>query len=100
MPTSPPKFEACAESVTFGEYSFVVQLSEGRTLSVPYVWFSRLADATARQCAMYELTTSAHRVAVDLLPRKSGQFFAPDAGAHKERQQRAIAFAFERIDIR
>jgi hypothetical protein len=48
--------EARAESVTFETDSFIVQLNDGRALSVPYAWFPRLADATAEQRAEYKLT--------------------------------------------
>lgn len=33
----------------------IVSLSDGRVLSVPLVWFPRLAGATAAQLAEYEL---------------------------------------------
>jgi hypothetical protein len=55
FPASRPKFEARAQSVSFGADSFVVQLTDGRTLSVPYAYFARLADATPEQRAVYEL---------------------------------------------
>lgn len=48
--------EARAENVTFDAGSFIVQLNDGRVLSVPYARFPRLADATAEQRAEYKLT--------------------------------------------
>jgi len=44
-----------AVHVTFSEDSFTVQLSDGRALSVPYVYSARLAEATPEQRADYEL---------------------------------------------
>jgi hypothetical protein len=38
--------EALAESVTATEDSLVVELSDGRTITVPLAWFPRLAHAT------------------------------------------------------
>jgi hypothetical protein len=44
-----------AVSVRCTEDELVVSLSDGRVLSVPLVWFPRLARATPAQLAEYEL---------------------------------------------
>lgn len=44
---SPP--EARARSVEFIPDAFVVQLADGRSLTVPLEWFPRLRDATPEQ---------------------------------------------------
>lgn len=38
-----------AETVRFSEDALIVQLSDGRELSVPLEWFPRLRDATPEQ---------------------------------------------------
>lgn len=45
-----------ALSVTFDDDTFSVELSDGRTLRVPLVWFPRLLHATAEQRSRYELS--------------------------------------------
>lgn len=45
-----------AVSVLCESERFVVELSDGRALSVPYAWFPRLADANAEQRAQCEIT--------------------------------------------
>ena len=47
--------EPRALRVTFAKHSFTVHLSDGRALSVPYAYSARLAEATAKQRAEYEL---------------------------------------------
>ncbi len=44
-----------AVSVAFETDSFVVQLNDGRAVSIPYAWFPRLAEASVSQRAEYEL---------------------------------------------
>jgi hypothetical protein len=44
-----------AENVRFTEDDMVVALVDGRTVSVPLVWFPRLASATREQLENYEL---------------------------------------------
>jgi hypothetical protein len=44
-----------AVNVTFEANSFTVHLNDGRSLSVPYVYSSRLAEATPEQRADYRL---------------------------------------------
>ena len=44
-----------AQNVTFTENDLVVTLVDGRTVSVPLVWFSRLAKATREQLQNYEI---------------------------------------------
>ncbi|MEY2977747.1 MAG: DUF2442 domain-containing protein [Prochlorotrichaceae cyanobacterium] len=44
-----------AQEVTFTDDDLVVTLVDGRKLSVPIVWFSRLANATREQLENYEI---------------------------------------------
>lgn len=46
-----------ALNVTFDDDTFSVELSDGRTIRVPLVWFPRLLHATAEQRAQYELSS-------------------------------------------
>ena len=45
-----------ARSFAFDDDTFSVELSDGRTLRVPLVWFPRLLHATLEQCSCYELS--------------------------------------------
>ncbi|MGH9619691.1 MAG: DUF2442 domain-containing protein [Bryobacteraceae bacterium] len=47
--------EPLAVTVKTDESSLTVELSDGRTISVPLVWFPRLFDASAEDRAEYEL---------------------------------------------
>jgi hypothetical protein len=50
MPTSAVEIHVPnAESVTVNEDALTVELSDGRTLSVPLVWFPRLLHATPEE---------------------------------------------------
>jgi hypothetical protein len=55
MSTSPVRVEPLAVSVTFGTDTFTAHLNDGRSISVPYVYSPRLAEATPAQRADYEL---------------------------------------------
>ena len=44
------------ECVRFDADSFSVDLADGRTISVPLVWFPRLLHATPEQRAAFELS--------------------------------------------
>ena len=55
MSTLPNSPGVLATKVTFEANSFTVHLSDGRALSVPYVYSSRLAEATPEQRADYRL---------------------------------------------
>jgi len=46
---------ATAVDVRFAESSLVVDLSDGRTISVPVSWYPRLSGATAAQRADWRL---------------------------------------------
>lgn len=48
MNTSAVELEPRAHSARCTDDELVVQLADGRTLSVPLIWFPRLAAATAR----------------------------------------------------
>ncbi|MGH9640616.1 MAG: DUF2442 domain-containing protein [Bryobacteraceae bacterium] len=69
MSTSPgSRPRPLAVSVTFDAHSFTVHLSDGRALSVPYVYSARLAEATPQQRADYRLIgrgDGIHRPQVD-----------------------------------
>lgn len=45
-----------AVDVTFDEHSFHVQLSDGRSLSVPLAYFPRLLNATPEQLGQFEIS--------------------------------------------
>ncbi len=45
-------------AVEFGPDTLVVQLQDGRSLSVPLEWFPRLRDATPRQRQRWDLLGS------------------------------------------
>lgn len=51
MTTSPEPM-----AVRFDEYSFWVDLDDGRTLGIPLAWFPRLLHATPEQRAAVELS--------------------------------------------
>ena len=45
-----------ALNVTFDADTFAVELSDGRTLRVPLVWFPRLLHATSQQRSQFEIS--------------------------------------------
>jgi hypothetical protein len=55
MSTLVEKAEALAVEVSFSSDALSVTLSDGRVVSVPLVWFPRLADATTRARSDWEL---------------------------------------------
>ena len=55
MSTLVDKTEALVVEVSFSNDALSVRLSDGRVVSVPLVWFSRLADATPRERSDWEL---------------------------------------------
>jgi len=57
MSTSPVKFveEPLALNVRTDEFSLIVELTDGRVISVPLIWFPRLFDASPEERAEYEL---------------------------------------------
>ena len=56
MSTSALEVMPRASRVRCTEFELVVAFDDGRTLSVPLVWFPRLLDATAEQRANWRLT--------------------------------------------
>jgi hypothetical protein len=50
---SPPNARACG--VEFLSDAFVVQLEDGRSLTVPLEWFPRLRDGSPQERARWEL---------------------------------------------
>ena len=55
MSTLTQKTEALAVEVSFSMDALSVTLTDGRVVSVPLVWFPRLADASPRQRSDWEL---------------------------------------------
>jgi hypothetical protein len=55
MSISVEKAEALAVDVSCSKDELSVTLSDGRVVSVPLVWFPRLADATPRERSDWEL---------------------------------------------
>ncbi len=55
MSTSAVKKYPLAEHVEFTEDDLIVSLVDGRTVTVPLVWFPRLSDATKEQLEHYEI---------------------------------------------
>ena len=46
---------ALAKDVTFDEYTMSVFLMDGRTISVPLIWFPTLYEATPQERQQYEI---------------------------------------------
>lgn len=55
MPTSVEHSESLAVEVSCSDHSLTVVLDDGRTVSVPLVWFPRLLNATPQQRNKWEL---------------------------------------------
>lgn len=55
MSTLAVETHALAEQVEFTEHDMVVSLVDGRNLTIPLVWFPRLANASASQLQNYEI---------------------------------------------
>lgn len=55
MTTSPPAHDPRAQSVSVSDDELVVHLRDGRTLSVPLVWFPRLSRASAQERGNHRL---------------------------------------------
>lgn len=55
MNTRAVEVSPLAQTVRFTDHELIVSLVDGRTLTVPSVWFPRLADATPAQLRQYEL---------------------------------------------
>jgi hypothetical protein len=51
-----PLKDVSAVDVRCDENNLIVDLSDGRTISVPLSWFPRLLDATPEQRNQYELS--------------------------------------------
>jgi hypothetical protein len=61
MPTSAVEIHVPnAESVAITEDALTVELSDGRTLSVPLVWFPRLLHATPEERAHWRFIGTGH----------------------------------------
>lgn len=55
MSTSAPKTDERVEAVHFTRDALVVDLMDGRSISVPLSWYPRLLKATAKQRASWEV---------------------------------------------
>lgn len=55
MSTLAVETHALATKVEFTEHEMVVSLVDGRKITIPLVWFPRLANATKDQLENYEL---------------------------------------------
>lgn len=55
MSTLAVETHALATKVEFTEHDMVVSLVDGRKITIPLVWFPRLANATKDQLENYEL---------------------------------------------
>ena len=55
MSTSPHEFRALARTVEVTDDELTVGLADGRTITVPLVWFPRLAQASAEARNKWEL---------------------------------------------
>ncbi len=55
MSTLVLEHECLAQKVIFTEDSFIVYLTDGRSISVPLVWYPRLFNAKKQELENYEL---------------------------------------------
>ncbi|NUO10158.1 MAG: DUF2442 domain-containing protein [Candidatus Brocadia sp.] len=55
MSTLVLEHECLAQKVVFTEDSFIVYLTDGRSISVPLVWYPRLFNAKKQELENYEL---------------------------------------------
>jgi len=55
MSTSAVEIHPLAQNVTFTDSDLVVDLVDGRRISVPLEWFPRLANATREQLENFEI---------------------------------------------
>lgn len=62
MNTSAVAVEPRAQSVALSSGALVVQLKDGRTLSVPLAWFPRLRDATEADRNDFELYADGYAI--------------------------------------
>jgi hypothetical protein len=55
MSTLAPKMDERVEAVYFTRNSLVVDLKDGRSISVPLVWYPKLLKATVKQRSSWEI---------------------------------------------
>ena len=55
MSTRAVEVSPLAQQVGFTDDELIVSLADGRTITVPLVWFPRLAGATSAQLQNYEI---------------------------------------------
>jgi hypothetical protein len=86
-----------ATKVSFDDNSMWVELSDGRTLGVPYAWFPRLLNATSKQRKRVEIGRfGLHWAEIDedisiagLLAGRRDQTLKPPASEPTKRRKRA-----------
>ena len=89
--------DTSATAVRFDDNSMWVELSDGPTLGVPYAWFPRLLNATAKQREAVEIGRfGLHWEDIDedisiagLLGGRRDQTVKPETGAPTKRRKRA-----------
>ncbi len=59
--TSPGK-DPRATAVSIGDEDLIVDLADGRSLSVPLDWFTKLADASPAQLEKFEIVGSGREI--------------------------------------
>jgi hypothetical protein len=92
MSTSTAKARPVAKSVRVTAHDLIVELADGRTISVPLTWFPRLAHAAREQLLNYELLADGEGIrwpeldedlSVAGLLRGSGPGAAGDRPSHR-----------------
>src|SRR5271167_1864274 len=92
-----PGMDISAKAVRFDDDSMWVDLSDGRTIGVPYAWFPRLLNASKKQREAVEIGRfGLHWEALDedisiagLLAGRRDQTVKPGAGESAKRRKRA-----------
>ena len=91
MPISEPKPGERVKDVRFTEDSLIVDLADGRTISVPLVWYPRLLSATPAQRRNWQIGGAGfgmHWPDIDEDLSTEGLLRgAPAAGAHAVEEQ-------------
>ena len=62
MSTPAVEVNPLAQNVSFTENDLVIELVDGRTVTVPLVWFPNLSNATPQQLNNFELLGDGERI--------------------------------------